>query len=296
VESSQSLLQGLCYSMTSTQFSAFPTIQVVLQGPITFSVSPSQYLIKFTQQGNTYYCIGIGSSGSIGITILGDVFMGGYNVVFDRQNSRIGFGNLTTCQIPSSTSGNHIASSMTSSLVTPSSVTSGSITSSSVTSNALTSSQIVSNPQTTKAVQRILTTNPISTSSIASTTVQTCAGALTPSLSQAVITRVETWGSGAHAQFQAVIEIHVQEAVLSNWYLQVIFPSRMNPSVTSVVNGGSFKCQSTSPENHAIIQHQSWDNQATSGNTILIEIEGTNTANLSANQLESEIVVKVLHS
>jgi len=36
-------------------------------------------------------------SGTNGLTLLGDIFMQHWHVVFDRMNHRIGFGDLNTC-------------------------------------------------------------------------------------------------------------------------------------------------------------------------------------------------------
>lgn len=89
---------GLCYAMTQAQINAYPTLQLSFQGissPLV--VTPSQYLFPYTSEGQTDICGGIGSSGQPGINILGDVFMSGYHVVFDRKNLKIGFGSTSTC-------------------------------------------------------------------------------------------------------------------------------------------------------------------------------------------------------
>jgi hypothetical protein len=114
---------------------------------------------------------------------------------------------------------------------------------------------------------------------------QTCANvALTPSLSQAVMVSVDTWGS----QYRGVIEIHAQEAVLSNWMLELIFPSnQQNPTLTSAVNAGNIKCQGSTPVNHAVIQPNSWSKSVSSGNVLTIEVFGSNHAQLSGQDIMS---------
>jgi len=44
--------------------------------------------------------MGIAASGAGGPTILGDVFMQGFMVVFDRTNMQVGFGDLSLCPSP----------------------------------------------------------------------------------------------------------------------------------------------------------------------------------------------------
>jgi len=95
--SGQGIFNGYCYSMTSAQISQYPSIQIYFKG-ITgaMTVTPQMYLYALVSGGNTYYCGGIGNGGSFG-TILGDVFMQGWHVVFDRVNNQIGFGATSTC-------------------------------------------------------------------------------------------------------------------------------------------------------------------------------------------------------
>jgi len=87
------LLGGSCVSMSESQVNAFPSVQFDIGNIPTFTLPPSQYLYY---DSNGYYCMGISSSGSNDI-IFGDIFMQGYHVVFDRQNSKVGFGPLNTC-------------------------------------------------------------------------------------------------------------------------------------------------------------------------------------------------------
>jgi len=124
---------------------------------------------------------------------------------------------------------------------------------------------------------------------------QTCANvALVQSMSQAVIVSVDTWGSGSSAQYRAVVEIHVQEAILSNWLLELIFPqTQQNPTITSAVNAGNVKCQGSSPVNHAIIQPNSWSKSVSSGTVLTIEVFGSNHATLSSHEIMSNTQLTV---
>jgi hypothetical protein len=81
---------------------AYPTVAVVLQGvnspSVTLKLSPEAYLNpQSCGNGSTApcYCLGIVSVPPSDGTILGDVFMQQYTVVFDRANARVGFGDVS---------------------------------------------------------------------------------------------------------------------------------------------------------------------------------------------------------
>jgi len=121
-----------------------------------------------------------------------------------------------------------------------------------------------------------------------------CAGLSRASISQAVMLTVDVWGSGASAQFRAVMEVHVQEATLSNWILEFVFPSsQVQPHLNVALNGGILKCESTTPYAHAVIQPNSWVATVASGTVVTIEVLGTNRAGLSAASIIANTVLKV---
>jgi len=96
VSSTQTMFDGVCYQMSQSQLNAYPSIGVVLSGisdPLT--LGPTQYLVP---QGS-YYCFGIYPSAKF--SILGDVFMQNWHVVFDRANSKVGFGPIDSCSASS---------------------------------------------------------------------------------------------------------------------------------------------------------------------------------------------------
>jgi choice-of-anchor A domain-containing protein len=72
----------------------YPNIAVYLNGISSpLILTPQMYLRAYS----TYWCLAISTSGNIPLTILGDTFMRGFHVVFDRANSRVGFANPSTC-------------------------------------------------------------------------------------------------------------------------------------------------------------------------------------------------------
>jgi len=89
------LLSGRCETLTASERASYPPIQITLSGitnPLT--IGYQQYLID---DGGGAYCLGIANGGVGGGTILGDVFMQNFHVVFDRTNNKIGFADNTTC-------------------------------------------------------------------------------------------------------------------------------------------------------------------------------------------------------
>jgi len=138
-------------------------------------------------------------------------------------------------------------------------------------------------PALTTGVHPALTTgvhSPVTTAYVApfpspNGNSQNCAGATKLSSSTASISSVDTWSN----EFRAVINIQVVEPVLTNWLLEIIWPSNaVSTQVLSIFNSGSLICQSTSPINHAMLGPvASWANNVQSGNLITIEVEATNT-------------------
>jgi hypothetical protein len=117
-----------------------------------------------------------------------------------------------------------------------------------------------------------------------------CAGLATMSSSTATITSVDTWSN----VFRMVITINVNEAVLSGWRLEILWPSNaVSTQITSVYNGGVLDCQSASPMRHSVIKPvASWADNLPAGSTQVVEIVGTNT-NMDSGFIQSNTVVKL---
>ena len=83
------------YQMGS-KLSLFPNLYFHVRGmdgkTIELHVPPQNYILLFDNQ----YCFGIAAVPGIGI-VLGDAFMQGYYVAFDRQNAMIGFATIKDC-------------------------------------------------------------------------------------------------------------------------------------------------------------------------------------------------------
>jgi len=91
-----------CAKMSSDDIAQFPNITVLLDGVIPLSIGGAQYLFPLSEG---CYSMGVvGDSG--GGTIMGDVFMQAFAVVFDRTNMKVGFGNLDNC--PSNVDRSHL--------------------------------------------------------------------------------------------------------------------------------------------------------------------------------------------
>jgi hypothetical protein len=97
----ENLLNGNSVTLTQYEIRNLPSIEIYLNGSVTLNISAENYLIN--EQGS--YKLGIISQNNDG-TILGDVVLSSYHVVFDRVNYQIGFGSIATC--PTSTTSSYI--------------------------------------------------------------------------------------------------------------------------------------------------------------------------------------------
>eukprot|EP00743_Colponemidia_sp_Colp-15_P008523 GILK01009271.1.p1 GENE.GILK01009271.1~~GILK01009271.1.p1 ORF type:complete len:558 (-),score=40.79 GILK01009271.1:325-1962(-) len=84
-----------CYVMssgdantTAARIQTFPVLDVIFEG-IAVKWRPSEYLYSPNNVGDVF-CLGIDDNGPTG-TVLGGIFMREFDIIFDRQNKRIGF-------------------------------------------------------------------------------------------------------------------------------------------------------------------------------------------------------------
>jgi len=96
--STQNIFNGQMVSMTTAQVDVYPNLSFAL-GDYLFTLESSQWLYSYGNGAQTKWTSGVSSVPSGGTTednpaILGDVFMQNYHVVFDRQNTRIGFSGI----------------------------------------------------------------------------------------------------------------------------------------------------------------------------------------------------------
>eukprot|EP00163_Fabomonas_tropica_P003162 TRINITY_DN12634_c0_g1_i1.p1 TRINITY_DN12634_c0_g1~~TRINITY_DN12634_c0_g1_i1.p1 ORF type:complete len:454 (+),score=114.32 TRINITY_DN12634_c0_g1_i1:59-1420(+) len=84
---SKDLFSGGCFTFTEAQKAAFPNITLNLQGA-NLTLSGDDYLVDHPTKSET--CYGISNTGST-FNIIGDAVMQNYYVIFDRDNSRLGW-------------------------------------------------------------------------------------------------------------------------------------------------------------------------------------------------------------
>lgn len=85
-----SLFDGNCYDISFDVIDQYPTVYITLDGTGQLEIRGRDYLIPHREK-NGKFCLGIQSSGIGGFTILGNVFQHRFYVMFDRNNSRLGF-------------------------------------------------------------------------------------------------------------------------------------------------------------------------------------------------------------
>jgi len=100
---SKNLFTGECYNYNQSDIALFPNISLELKGA-TLTMTGFQYLIT-NGTNSDLYCLGISSTGIDGLSIIGDVVMQGYYVVFDGIHQRLGWApvNAETCMRESGT-------------------------------------------------------------------------------------------------------------------------------------------------------------------------------------------------
>eukprot|EP01104_Vermistella_antarctica_P002845 TRINITY_DN13045_c0_g1_i1.p1 TRINITY_DN13045_c0_g1~~TRINITY_DN13045_c0_g1_i1.p1 ORF type:complete len:486 (+),score=80.89 TRINITY_DN13045_c0_g1_i1:28-1458(+) len=90
VPANETLFDGVCYQIQPEDLSLFPEVSITLNGTVPLSITGKDYLLPHPEKhGNL--CMEIQSSGPGGFTILGNVFMQPFYIVFDRANARLGF-------------------------------------------------------------------------------------------------------------------------------------------------------------------------------------------------------------
>jgi len=109
-ETLQSGIFSKGFSLSQAQIDAYPTIQFKVSctkgNCQTLDVPPSYWLYQFS--GN-FYTAGI-SAGSG--TILGDVFMSPFHVVFDKSRGELGFASQSTCNLNGVAAGARLTSTL----------------------------------------------------------------------------------------------------------------------------------------------------------------------------------------
>ncbi|KAM9949331.1 hypothetical protein ACTFIT_010538 [Dictyostelium discoideum] len=94
--------EGNCHYLSEESVELYPTIYLELDGSgasgsFKLAIPPSLYFLKI----NNLHCFGISHMKEISV-LIGDVVLQGYNVIYDRGNSRIGFAKIENCKTSNS--------------------------------------------------------------------------------------------------------------------------------------------------------------------------------------------------
>lgn len=115
-----------------------------------------------------------------------------------------------------------------------------------------------------------------------------CAGVSTVSSSTATIVSVDSWGS----QFHGVINIQVNEAVLSNWVLEVTWPEGASAHVLRYFNAGSLQCEGS--RTSYFMPSASWSNNLSRGSQVQVEFIASTGSNMDGNFILANSQVRLL--
>lgn len=100
-QSTQSIFQGYCWSMSSDKLDLYPSIYINLSGGASITLAPSDWLISLGCPSGSYTS-GIAWFTNFN-TIIGDIAMATKHVVFDKASNRVGFGPVSSCNILAAT-------------------------------------------------------------------------------------------------------------------------------------------------------------------------------------------------
>jgi hypothetical protein len=97
VPAGQTWFDNVCLDFTQEQIDMFPNITMSVQG-IELTMTPRNYILL--NYGVNYKpgqsCLGIDNTGTGGLFIVGDTLLENYYVVFDQQNTRIGWAPVSS--------------------------------------------------------------------------------------------------------------------------------------------------------------------------------------------------------
>ena len=88
-----------CYVLTKSEINEFPDITFKLSDSVTVNIPPSQYLVQSRCRLYYFYFLAIDPMPDGSGSILGNVFMQGYSIAFDKGNRRVGFAPVANCRL-----------------------------------------------------------------------------------------------------------------------------------------------------------------------------------------------------
>jgi hypothetical protein len=99
VSGGKTIFDGECYSMTPQEVNQYPNLNIMLGDPsnmVMLSVPPTHYVTQGDCSDASLYSLSLYGAEGDG-TIMGDVVIMAYSVVFDRVNYQVGFSPSQNC-------------------------------------------------------------------------------------------------------------------------------------------------------------------------------------------------------
>jgi len=106
-------------------------------------------------------------------------------------------------------------------------------------------------------------------------------------MSGAVISVVDVWDTGFHA----TVDITVTDAILSNWGLEVTWPSGHGIVTQVAYNAASLLCQDAFL---SVFRPASWTQTLNSGTTATVDIMASYTVSISSDFVISNTNLRIL--
>eukprot|EP00168_Porphyra_purpurea_P004150 TRINITY_DN14850_c0_g1_i1.p1 TRINITY_DN14850_c0_g1~~TRINITY_DN14850_c0_g1_i1.p1 ORF type:complete len:189 (+),score=66.06 TRINITY_DN14850_c0_g1_i1:1-567(+) len=93
---------GTCVVLSDEDLHKLPPLTFRISGAVELTLRPQDYMLEYRRGFKSYRCVGLmGMDGLGGMVVLGNTLNQRYVAVYDRMNSRIGFGEARpNCGMP----------------------------------------------------------------------------------------------------------------------------------------------------------------------------------------------------